>query len=90
MLTMPRARSRCAQRDPRPRTCTTVLAYPEDTLCTVANLFAKRHITSTAVVDRHSAAVLGLFTLVQLLDRRLKDLAEEHDRGPPLNRKRER
>lgn len=67
-----------------------LVVHQDDTLRTVANLFAERHITSAPVVDRHSAAVLGLITIDQLLDGRLKDLAEEHDRERPLRWKRER
>jgi CBS domain-containing protein len=67
-----------------------VLVRPDDTLRTVVNLFAERHITSAPVVDRQNAAVLGLITIDQLLDGRLKDLAEEHDRERPLSWKRER
>lgn len=61
-----------------------VLVYPDDTLRTVANLFAERHITSAPVIDRQDAMLLGLITVDQLLDGRLKDLAEEHDRERPL------
>ena len=67
-----------------------VLVRPDDTLRTVVNLFAERHITSAPVVDRQNAAVLGLITIDQLLDGRLKDLAEEHDRERPLSWRRER
>jgi chloride channel protein, CIC family len=67
-----------------------LVVHQDDTLRTVANLFAERHITSAPVVDRHSAAVLGLITIDQLLDGLLKDIAEEHDRERPLRWKRER
>jgi CBS domain-containing protein len=67
-----------------------LVVHQDDTLRTVANLFAERHITTAPVVDRHNAAVLGLITIDQLLDGRLKDLAEEHDRERPLRWKRER
>jgi chloride channel protein, CIC family len=67
-----------------------LVVHQDDTLRTVANLFAERHITSAPVVDRHSAAVLGLITIDQLLDGWLKDIAEENDRERPLRWKRER
>ncbi|MGH3673036.1 MAG: chloride channel protein, partial [Pseudonocardiaceae bacterium] len=66
-----------------------VLVHPDDTLRTAVNLFAERHITSAPVVDRQNATMLGLITIDQLLDGRLKDLAEEHDRERPLTQKRE-
>ncbi|MGH3855199.1 MAG: chloride channel protein [Pseudonocardiaceae bacterium] len=65
-----------------------VVVHPDDTLRTVANLFAERHITSCPVVDRQTAAILGLMTVDQVLDGRLKDLAEEHDRERRFTRNR--
>ncbi|MGH3828284.1 MAG: chloride channel protein, partial [Pseudonocardiaceae bacterium] len=65
-----------------------VVVHPDDTLRTVANLFAERHITSCPVVDRQTAAILGLMTVDQMLDGRLRDLAEEHDRERPFTRNR--
>lgn len=62
-----------------------VVVHSDDTLRTVANLFAEHHITSAPVIDRqHAPTMLGLITVDQLLDGRLKDLAEEHDRERPL------
>lgn len=37
----------------------------------------RRLITSTSVVDRHRAAVVGLIAIAQLLGGRLKDLAKD-------------
>jgi CBS domain-containing protein len=66
-----------------------VVVHPGDTLRMVANLFAERHITSAPVVDsEHGGKVLGLITVDQLLDGRLRDLAEEHDRERPFSRRR--
>lgn len=66
-----------------------VVVHPGDTLRMVANLFAERHITSAPVVDsEHGGKVLGLITVDQLLDGRLRDLAEEYDRERPFSRRR--
>lgn len=64
-----------------------IVVRPGDTLRTVANVFAERHITSAPVVDpERGGQVLGLLTVDQLLDGRLRDLAEEHDRERPFSR----
>ncbi|HJT05074.1 MAG TPA: chloride channel protein [Pseudonocardiaceae bacterium] len=64
-----------------------VVVHPGDTLRSVAYLFAERHITSAPVVDaQDTGKVLGLITVDRLLDGRLRDLAEEHDRERPFSR----
>jgi H+/Cl- antiporter ClcA len=64
-----------------------VVVHSDDTLRTVADLFAEHQITSAPVIDRqHAPTMLGLITVDQLLDGRLKDLAEQHDRERPLRR----
>jgi hypothetical protein len=55
----------------------------------VANLFVERHITSPPVVGSEDGGkVLGLLTVDQLFDGRLRDLAEEYDRERPFSRRR--
>ncbi len=62
-----------------------IVVYSDDTLRVTACLFAECHITSAPVVDRQCpSTVLGLITADQLLDARLKDIAEEHHRERPL------
>ncbi len=64
-----------------------VVVHSDDTLRTVANLFAENHVTSAPVIDRQcTSTMLGLITIDQLLDGRLKDLAEERHRERPLGR----
>ncbi|MGH3672600.1 MAG: chloride channel protein, partial [Pseudonocardiaceae bacterium] len=64
-----------------------VVVHSGDTLRTVANLFAEHHITNAPVIDRqHTSTMLGLITVDQLFDGRLKDLAEERDRERPFGR----
>jgi predicted transcriptional regulator len=58
-----------------------VVVHPGDTLRMVTNLFVERHITSAPVVGSEDGGkVLGLLTVDQLLDGRLRDLAEKYDR----------
>ena len=64
-----------------------VVVHSDDTLRMVANLFAENHITDAPVIDRRDTSImLGLISIEQLLDGRLKDLAEEHYRERPLRR----
>jgi len=64
-----------------------VVVHSDDTLRIVANLFAENHITDAPVIDRQCTSImLGLISIEQLLDGRLKDLAEERYRERPLRR----
>jgi Mg/Co/Ni transporter MgtE len=58
-----------------------VSVHVDDTLRTVASLFAQYAVTAAPVIDRaHPTRLLGLITVDHLLDGRLRDLAEEHHR----------
>lgn len=58
-----------------------VMVHTDDTLRTVAALFARHAVTAAPVVDRAQPDRLrGLITVDHLLDGRLRDLAEEHHR----------
>lgn len=58
-----------------------VTVHADDTLRTVASVFAQHAVTAAPVVDRADAKrLLGLITVDHLLDGRLRDLAEEHHR----------
>jgi CBS domain-containing protein len=58
-----------------------VTVHADDTLRTVAALFAQHAVTAAPVTDRaHSDRLVGLITVDHLLDGRLRDLAEEHHR----------
>lgn len=62
-----------------------VVVHADDTLREIASRFARHGITAAPVVDRADPACLvGLVTVDHLLDGRLRDLAEEHDRERPL------
>jgi CIC family chloride channel protein len=62
-----------------------VVVHADDTLREVASRFARHAVTAAPVVDRGDPArLLGLVTVDHLLDGRLRDLAEEHDRERPL------
>ncbi len=56
-----------------------VVAYPDQTLREVANLMAERSVSRVPIVERHAPdRLVGLLTLVDLLQGRLRDLQEEH------------
>jgi CIC family chloride channel protein len=58
-----------------------VIVRADDTLRTVASRFAQAAVSAAPVVDRDDPRVLaGLVTVEHLLDGRLRDFAEEHDR----------
>lgn len=62
-----------------------VVVHADDTLRDIASRFARHGITAAPVVDRADPArLVGLITVDHLLDGRLRDLAEEHDRERPL------
>ncbi|MCE0765753.1 chloride channel protein [Pseudonocardia kujensis] len=62
-----------------------VVVHADDTLREIASRFARHGITAAPVVDRADPArLVGLVTVDHLLDGRLRDLAEEHDRERPL------
>ena len=62
-----------------------VTVYADSTLREVANEFARRDVTSAAVVDRAAPGqVVGELTLGQLLHARREDLREEEHRERPL------
>ncbi|MDI3258816.1 MAG: chloride channel protein [Sinobacteraceae bacterium] len=55
-----------------------VVCYPDMTLREAANLLAERRVTRVVVVERQTPRkVIGLLTVVQLLEGRLRDLEEE-------------
>lgn len=63
----------------------------DDTLRAVASRFALAAVSAAPVTARDDPARLaGLVTAEHLLDGRLRDLAEEHDRERPLVRRRRR
>ncbi|GAA3047099.1 chloride channel protein [Pseudonocardia yunnanensis] len=73
---------------------TPVVVHADDTLREVASLFAQTAVSAAPVVARDDPGrLLGLVTVEQLLDGRLRDFAEEHHRerslGPRSRRSRE-
>jgi CBS domain-containing protein len=56
-----------------------VVAHPDETLRTVANRMAASGCTRMPVVERGSGRVVGLVSLAQLLQGRLKDLQEARE-----------
>ncbi|GAA1318890.1 chloride channel protein [Pseudonocardia xinjiangensis] len=78
---------------PEPGACTVgevtigdpVIVRADDTLRTVASRFAAAAVSAAPVVARDDPdRLLGLVTVEQLLDGRLRDFAEEHHRERPL------
>ncbi|WP_338051258.1 chloride channel protein [Pseudonocardia acidicola] len=62
-----------------------LVVHADDTLRAVASRFAENAIGAAPVVDRADPTrLLGLITVEQLLDGRLRDLAEEHHRERTL------
>jgi H+/Cl- antiporter ClcA/CBS domain-containing protein len=62
-----------------------VVVHADDTLREIASRFARHGITAAPVVERTDPTrLVGLVTVDHLLDGRLRDLAEEHDRERPL------
>jgi chloride channel protein, CIC family len=53
-----------------------VTAYPDETLREIANRMAEHDVTRLPVIARDGRALLGLVTLPQLLQARLRDLRE--------------
>jgi H+/Cl- antiporter ClcA len=63
--------------------------HSRDTLRTVASRFAQAAVGAAPVLDDHDPTRLaGVVTVEQLLDGRLRDLAEEHHRERPMNPRR--
>jgi len=56
-----------------------VVAYPDETLRTVAYRMAATHTTRLPVVERETGRAIGLLSLSQLLEGRLRDLREARD-----------
>jgi CBS domain-containing protein len=56
-----------------------VIAYPDETLRTVANRMASTSVTRVPVLERATGRVLGLISIAQLLQGRLRDLREARD-----------
>ncbi|MGN6599152.1 MAG: chloride channel protein [Actinomycetes bacterium] len=54
-----------------------VVAHPEDTLRDVAYRFAEAGVTRAPVTESDTGVVVGVVTLTQLLEGRLRDLEEE-------------
>jgi CBS domain-containing protein len=56
-----------------------VIAHPDETLRTLSYRMASSGVTRMPVVERSTGRVVGLVSLRQLLEGRLKDLREERD-----------
>jgi CBS domain-containing protein len=56
-----------------------VVAYPDETLRSVAYRLAASGVTRVPVVERGTGRVVGLLSLSQLLEARLRDLQEARD-----------
>jgi chloride channel protein, CIC family len=56
-----------------------VIAYPDETLRTVAYRMASTSVTRVPVLERATGRVLGLISIAQLLQGRLRDLREARD-----------
>jgi predicted transcriptional regulator len=56
-----------------------VVAFPDETLRTVANRMASSGVTRMPVVERATRRVVGVVSLAQLLQARLRDIREARD-----------
>jgi H+/Cl- antiporter ClcA/CBS domain-containing protein len=56
-----------------------VVAHPHETLRTVANRMALTSVTRVPVLERHTGRIVGLISIAQLLQGRLRDLREARE-----------